>query len=183
MQTNESLSTDHGTSENDRPSKILLVDDESSNRFLMRDILADSGYEIVEAENGRLALEVAETEAPDTVLLDVMMPEMDGFEACRRLKQQESTRLIPVLMVSALSDRSNQLKGHLRRRGRLYHQADRRERYAPAGRQCGLRQAPVRRGQRELPFLPVAVANCFQPIQHAFECVFHLCYTKLVSTD
>lgn len=94
-----------------RPSRVLLVDDEPSNRFLMRGILGNSGYEIIEAENGRIALEAAEAEAPDTVLLDVMMPEMDGFETCRRLKQNDATRLIPVLMVSALSDRKNQLEG------------------------------------------------------------------------
>lgn len=94
-----------------RSSKILLVDDEPSNRFLMRDILANSGYEIVEAENGRRAIELAEAESPDTILLDVMMPEMDGFEACRRLKQLEATRLIPVLMVSALADRNSRIEG------------------------------------------------------------------------
>jgi two-component system sensor histidine kinase/response regulator len=51
------------------------------------------------------------TEPPDTVLLDVMMPEMDGFETCRRLKQQDATRNIPILMVSALGDRNNRLEG------------------------------------------------------------------------
>ena len=95
----------------ERPSRILLVDDESSNRYMMRDILENSGYEIIEAENGRIALEAAEAESPDTVLLDVMMPEMDGFETCRRLKQNDTTRPIPVLMVSALSDRKNQIEG------------------------------------------------------------------------
>ena len=92
-------------------SKVLLVDDEPSNRFLMRDILAARGYGILEAENGVVALEIAEAEAPETVLLDVMMPELDGFETCRRLKQNQATRLIPVLMVSALGDRKNRLEG------------------------------------------------------------------------
>ncbi|MFT4547756.1 MAG: two-component system sensor histidine kinase/response regulator [Verrucomicrobiales bacterium] len=94
-----------------RPSRILLVDDEPSNRFLMRDILANSGYEIIEAENGRIALHAAQQEKPDTVLLDVMMPEMDGFETCRHLKSSETTSHIPVLMVSALCDRTNRLEG------------------------------------------------------------------------
>jgi len=91
--------------------KILLVDDEPSNRFLMRDILENSGYQITEAENGRAALDAANAEPPDTVLLDVMMPEMDGFEACRRLKGNEQTQHIPVLMVSALCDRKNRIEG------------------------------------------------------------------------
>ena len=95
----------------ERPSRILLVDDEPKNRFLMRDILANGGYEVVEAESGRRALELAEAGEPDAVLLDVMMPEMDGFETCRQLRKQESTRLIPVLMVSALNDRPNRLEG------------------------------------------------------------------------
>lgn len=94
-----------------RASKLLLVDDEPSNRFLMRDILANSGYEIIEAENGRIAIEAAGRENPDAVLLDVMMPEMDGFETCRHLKQSDTTRNIPVLMISALSDRTNRLEG------------------------------------------------------------------------
>jgi two-component system sensor histidine kinase/response regulator len=111
MHTQEGQTTQPAIQPDRRPSKILLVDDEPSNRFLMRDILSNRGYEIVEAENGRIAIEAAEAESPDTVLLDVMMPEMDGFEACRRLKQMESTRRIPVLMVSALSDRKRQIEG------------------------------------------------------------------------
>lgn len=90
---------------------ILIVDDEEANRFLLHDILSHQGYSILEAANGREALEVAEANAPDAVLLDVMMPEMDGFETCRRLKASEATRRLPILMVSALADRDNQCEG------------------------------------------------------------------------
>jgi PleD family two-component response regulator len=110
METKDNVSMSK-RSEGDRPSKILLVDDELNNRSLLRDILGNSGYDIVEAETGHLALELAEAESPDTILLDVMMPGMDGFETCRRLKGDDSTSMIPVLMVSALCDRANRIEG------------------------------------------------------------------------
>lgn len=94
-----------------RPAKVLLVDDEPSHRFLTREMLTNSGYEVFEAENGQIAIEIAEQENPDTILLDVMMPDIDGFETCRRLKLNEVTCNIPVIMISALGDRSNRLEG------------------------------------------------------------------------
>lgn len=88
---------------------VLVVDDEERNRVLLRDSLEAKGYQVVEAENGEQALEIVTHFAPDTILLDVMMPKMDGFEVCRRLKSNPETASIPVLMVTALSERKERL--------------------------------------------------------------------------
>jgi class 3 adenylate cyclase len=90
---------------------VLVVDDEEQNRSLLRDPLEARGYEIAEAENGMRALEKIAARPPDVVLLDVMMPQMDGFEVCRRLKTDSKTAHIPILMVTALSDRKERLMG------------------------------------------------------------------------
>jgi class 3 adenylate cyclase len=90
---------------------VLVVDDEEQNRSLLRDPLEARGYEIAEAENGMVALEKIAARLPDVILLDVMMPQMDGFEVCRRLKTDSKTAHIPILIVTALSDRKERLMG------------------------------------------------------------------------
>jgi class 3 adenylate cyclase len=90
---------------------VLIVDDEEANRTLLRDPLETHGYEIIEAENGEQALQKAEQRPPDVILLDVMMPRMDGFEVCRRLKKDPRTVHIPILIVTALSERMERLMG------------------------------------------------------------------------
>jgi len=90
---------------------VLVVDDEEANRMLLRDPLEAHGYEIVEAENGEQALQKVEQRPPDVILLDVMMPRMDGFEVCRRLKKDARTAPIPVLIITALSERMERLMG------------------------------------------------------------------------
>jgi adenylate cyclase len=90
---------------------VLIVDDEEQNRSLLHDPLEARGYEIAEAENGMIALEKIAARLPDVILLDVMMPQMDGFEVCRRLKTDSKTAHIPILMVTALSDRKERLMG------------------------------------------------------------------------
>ena len=90
---------------------VLIVDDEEPNRALLRDPLEAQGYEVAEAENGQQALDSIAGRPPDVILLDVMMPLMDGFELCRRLKSSEETAAIPILMVTALSDRKERLMG------------------------------------------------------------------------
>ncbi|HEY5043584.1 MAG TPA: adenylate/guanylate cyclase domain-containing protein [Verrucomicrobiae bacterium] len=90
---------------------VLVVDDEEQNRSLLRDPLEARGYEVAEAVNGLEALAQIATRLPDVVLLDVMMPQMDGFEVCRRLKTDSKTAHIPILMVTALSDRKERLMG------------------------------------------------------------------------
>jgi class 3 adenylate cyclase/CheY-like chemotaxis protein len=93
------------------PGFVLVVDDEEQNRTLLRDPLEARGYEIAEAENGLQALQQIAARPPDVILLDVMMPKMDGFEVCRRLKKDFQTAHIPVLMVTALSERGDRLMG------------------------------------------------------------------------
>jgi adenylate cyclase len=90
---------------------VLVVDDEEQNRTLLRDPLEARGYEIAEAENGMIALEKISARLPDVILLDVMMPQMDGFEVCRRLKTDSKTAHIPILMITALSERKERLMG------------------------------------------------------------------------
>lgn len=96
--------------DSDRP-KILIVDDHPSSRMTAVALLSVEGYEVLEAENGQVALDCVTEVNPDLILLDVMMPGMDGYEVCRRLKQDEQTRLIPVVFITALSDRRARLKG------------------------------------------------------------------------
>ncbi len=90
---------------------VLIVDDEEHNRTLLRDPLEAGGYEIAEAVNGLLALEMVAARLPDVILLDVMMPKMDGFEVCRQLKINPKTAHIPVLMITALSERDDRMTG------------------------------------------------------------------------
>ncbi len=92
------------------PPKILIVDDQPVNVKLLSGILASEDYSVIEAYNGKEALEVVQKEKPDLVLLDVMMPQIDGFEVCRQLKEDRSTRLIPVLMVTALQDKEHRFQ-------------------------------------------------------------------------
>lgn len=74
-------------------------------------LLSVEGYDVFEAESGPAALNSIGETSPDVILLDVMMPGMDGFEVCRRLKQDEQTRLIPVIFITALNDRRSRIKG------------------------------------------------------------------------
>src|SRR2546425_8253300 len=83
-------------------SKILIVDDEPFNVDYLEQELEDLGYETVSATNGQEALAKVAAEAPDLVLLDVLMPGMDGFTVCRFLKEREETQLIPVVIMTAL---------------------------------------------------------------------------------
>ncbi len=92
-------------------SKILIVDDEPFNVDYLEQELADLGYETVSAANGQEALEKVVTEHPDLILLDVMMPVMDGFTVCRILKDHEETRLIPVVIMTALDAMADRVKG------------------------------------------------------------------------
>src|ERR1700685_4189824 len=81
---------------------VLVVDDEEHNRTLLRDPLEARGYEVEEAENGMQALQKIAARPPDVILLDLMMPKMDGFEVCRRLRKHAKTAHLPILMVTAL---------------------------------------------------------------------------------
>jgi signal transduction histidine kinase len=86
-------------------TKILIVDDEEKNIKLLKGILASEGYQLHRALNGEEALTKVAAIGPDLILLDIMMPGMDGFEVCKRLKQDESTQMIPIVMVTALGEK------------------------------------------------------------------------------
>ncbi len=83
---------------------ILVADDNPLNRELASELLFDEGYQIVEAENGAQTLNILANRDVDTILLDVMMPGINGYETCRRIKDHPQWRLIPVVMLTALSD-------------------------------------------------------------------------------
>ena len=80
--------------------KILLVDDSATTLMMEQMVLRAQPYNIVTAKNGREAIERAAAERPDLILLDVVMPEMNGFEACRRIRQHPSTKTTPIIMVT-----------------------------------------------------------------------------------
>ncbi len=80
---------------------VLVVDDELLTRDLLRMMLERAGFEVVEAGDGRDALQKVNRQAPDLIILDVMMPDIDGYQVCRTLRQQQKTAGIPVLMLSA----------------------------------------------------------------------------------
>jgi DNA-binding response OmpR family regulator len=92
--------------------KILLVDDSSTVLLMERMILSKSDYEVVTARDGLEGLEKARAERPDLILMDVVMPRMDGFEAVRQLRQQEDTRSIPVIMVTTRGELQNVEAGY-----------------------------------------------------------------------
>jgi putative two-component system response regulator len=96
--------------ETERP-KVLVVDDHPSSRMTAVALLSVEGYDVLEAESGAAALACVVESDPDLILLDVMMPGMDGYEVCRQLKQDDQTRLIPVVFVTALNDRRARLRG------------------------------------------------------------------------
>ena len=91
--------------------RVLVVDDIEANVKLLEAKLSSEYFDVLTAYNGHAALEIADTELPDVILLDVMMPRMDGFEACRQLKANARTADIPVVMVTALSDVASRLRG------------------------------------------------------------------------
>lgn len=92
-------------------SIILVVDDEIISRHTIEALLSSEGYILIFAEDGKQALEKAATLTPDLMLLDVMMPGIDGFEVCRRLRQDPRLAELPIVMLTALDDRTSRLQG------------------------------------------------------------------------
>ncbi|GAB4541297.1 MAG: hypothetical protein Kow0063_32000 [Anaerolineae bacterium] len=84
---------------------ILVVDDTPANLRMLFQVLSEQGYRVRLATRGKQALEAARAAVPDLILLDIMMPEMDGYEVCGRLKVDERTRDVPVIFISALDDK------------------------------------------------------------------------------
>ncbi|MCG8572500.1 MAG: response regulator [Spirochaetes bacterium] len=89
--------------------KILIVDDTKENIYLLNNILQE--YQVSAAKNGKQALKLVEQDPPDLILLDIMMPEMNGYEVCQYLKANQQTKNIPVLFVSTMDDIKDQTKG------------------------------------------------------------------------
>lgn len=90
---------------------ILLVDDDPANLFLLTELLRLNGYDVLSASSGNEAIAIANTSPIDLIILDVMMPEMDGFEVCKILRQNRSFLSIPILFLTALDDEESHLKG------------------------------------------------------------------------
>ncbi len=90
---------------------LLIVDDIQANINVLSESLKMAGFKVLIAKNGKRAIQKAEYAHPDLILLDVMMPEMDGFEACRILKSQQSTQDIPIIFLTAMTDTVDKVKG------------------------------------------------------------------------
>ncbi len=90
--------------------RILIVDDEEQNRILLKLFCKKWGYETLEAENGHEAIDVAKRERPNLILMDAMMPGMDGFETTKRIKGEPELRDIPVVMITALDSEDGRLR-------------------------------------------------------------------------
>lgn len=91
--------------------KILLVDDSSTMLLMEQMVLNSSGYQILTAKDGEAGIRAAQAHRPDLILLDVVMPKMDGFETCRQLRAQEATRETPIVLVTTRSEAANIEKG------------------------------------------------------------------------
>ncbi|MCB1590481.1 MAG: response regulator [Xanthomonadales bacterium] len=89
--------------------KILIVDDSPAELANLRTLLTDAGYHTITATNGREAVAKAAAEMPALIFMDVVMPDMDGYEACRQLRAGETTKGIPVVVVSSKSQKADQL--------------------------------------------------------------------------
>ncbi len=90
--------------------RILVVDDKHDNRILMEAFLVHLGYQVILANDGVQALEKVRKNSPDVILLDIMMPKMDGFEVTRRLKNDKRTRIIPIVIITALAEVEDRVK-------------------------------------------------------------------------
>ncbi len=91
--------------------RILIVDDYPANIKLLQRNLESAGYETVSAADGAEALDKVEAEKPDLILLDIMLPKIDGFEVCRRLRADEATAVIPIIMITALTETEDRIRG------------------------------------------------------------------------
>jgi putative two-component system response regulator len=94
-----------------RPSSVLVVDDDTQVAGYLERLLTREGHVVTLARDGTSALELVNAHPPDVILLDVMMPGIDGLDVCRRLKREPATRLTPVVLMTALSAREDRLKG------------------------------------------------------------------------
>ena len=101
----------HKQNESEEPLHVLAVDDDRTNLTVIEKMLVSQGFKVLSVMSGKEALESVRKKLPDVILLDVMMPEMDGFEVCRKLKGSEATRLVPIIIVTALREKEDRIMG------------------------------------------------------------------------
>ena len=92
-------------------AKILIVDDMATDRMILRSFLAGRPYEIVEASDGEMGIAACQQHRPDLMLLDIVMPKMDGFQVCRRVKRDPQTGHVPVILISSKGQESDRFWG------------------------------------------------------------------------
>lgn len=100
-------------------SKILVVDDSQTELFSLKELLGKQGYQVIWATNGKDAIVIAEQEKPDLILMDVIMPELNGFQATRKLQKNPLTKHIPVIMITTKNQDADKIWG-LRQGAREY---------------------------------------------------------------
>src|SRR4029453_11998656 len=93
------------------PARILVVDDTPANVKLLTDVLTAKGYDVISAANGEDGLRRVSVDRPDLVLLDIMMPGMNGYEVCRTIRAETAPRVLPVVMVTSLDPAQERVKG------------------------------------------------------------------------
>jgi two-component system cell cycle response regulator DivK len=92
--------------------RILVVEDQEDNRQILRDLLANAGYEMIEAEDGQQALTQAAAHKPDLILMDIQLPLLDGYEATRRIKADPALKAIPIIVVTSYALSGDEEKAH-----------------------------------------------------------------------
>ena len=92
-------------------ANILVVDDDKKLTLLVRGFLEKEKYQVAEAYSGRMALDAIKEAKPDLIILDIMMPEMDGIEACKKIKADKDTKMIPVIMLTSMSNVKDKVQG------------------------------------------------------------------------
>ena len=90
--------------------RILIVEDQEDNRQILRDLLASTGYEMIEARDGLAGLEAAKKEHPNLILMDIQLPLLDGYEATRRIKADPDLKNVPVIMVTSYALSGDEVK-------------------------------------------------------------------------
>jgi len=93
------------------PSRILIVDDVETNRFILRDIIQEMGYQPILTESGVQALKIVQRMKPELIILDIAMPQMDGYDVCKELKSNPETKDIPIIFISAFDNTDDIVKG------------------------------------------------------------------------
>src|SRR3989337_4033160 len=94
-----------------KPPRVLIVDDIPQNVDLVRSLMQAEGYEVTSAANGLEALAQVASAPPDLILLDIMMPTLDGYAVCRQLKARTENRLVPIVLITPLGDEADKLLG------------------------------------------------------------------------